>query len=128
MFPLGALLGARASTSRYRAARDTFCLAVTAAAFDATFRSSTPFSDFCTRRLGHLLDLARAEAQAAYLSDSNATLGLATPLGQMVRGAPVHCRRETPLGEALATMDRRKGRCRSSTIRADRSASSPSTT
>jgi CBS domain-containing protein len=104
MFPLGALLGQRPATSRYRAERDTFCLAVPAESFQAVFRASPVFSDFCSRRLGHMLDLSREQAQAAYLSDATGALSLASPLSSLVRRSAVRCLRTCTLHDALTTM------------------------
>jgi CBS domain-containing protein len=108
MFSLGALVARRPVSSRYQAGSDTFCVVVPADSFDAAFRSSRPFADFCTRQLGHLLDLSRAEAQAVYLSDASGDLGLSSPLGELLRRAPVSCRADTPLGTALAEMNEQK--------------------
>ncbi len=108
MFPLGALLAQRPITSRYRAEADTFCVVVPAASFREAFKSSPVLADFCTRELGHLLDLSRAEAQAVYLSDATANLSLQSPLSSLVRRAAVSCRADCALGEALALMNERK--------------------
>jgi CBS domain-containing protein len=105
MFPLGALLGHRGVTSVYRAAEDTFCLVFPTATFDAVIAASPVFQDFCTRRLSHLLDLSRARLQAEYAATLTEERGLATPLADLLRQAPVTARAETPLAEALTTME-----------------------
>ncbi len=91
MFPLGALLGRRGVTSVYRATQDTFCLAFPAAAFDALIDASPVFQDFCMRRLAHLLDLSRTRLQAEYAATATEQRGLATPLGDLLRQAPIVC-------------------------------------
>jgi CBS domain-containing protein len=105
MFPLGALLARRGVTSVYRATRDTFCLAVPTATFDALIASSPIFQDFCTRRLAHLLDLSRTQLQAAYAATLTEQRGLATPLGALLRQAAVTCSPQAALGDALRTME-----------------------
>ena len=108
MFPLGALLGQRGVTSVYRATRDTFCLAFPAAVFDALIGASPVFQDFCTRRLAHLLDLSRTRLQAEYAATLTEQRGLATPLGDLLRQAPVVCGPETPLADALKMMENQR--------------------
>ena len=105
MFPLSALLARRGVTSLYRATKDTFCLAFPAAVFDSLIATSAVFADFCTRRLAFLLDLSRAKLQADYAAAITEQRGLATPLGMLLRRAPVVCGAETPLRDALATME-----------------------
>lgn len=108
MFPLGALLARRGVTSVYRATQDSFCLAFPAVVFDALIGTSAVFQDFCTRRLAHLLDLSRTQLQAEYAAALTEQRGLATQLGDVLRQAPIVCRPETPLGDALRTMEERR--------------------
>ena len=108
MFPLGALLARRGVTSIYRATEDTFCLAFPTATFDALIKSSAIFQDFCTRRLAHLLDLSRTQLQATYAATLTEQRGLATPLGALLRQAPITCGPDAPLGETLKTMEERR--------------------
>ena len=105
MFPLRALLGHRGATSVYRATEDTFCLVFPTATFDALIATSPVFQDFCTRRLSHLLDLSRDRLQAEYAATLTEARGLATPLAELLRQGPITCRPETPLAEALRTME-----------------------
>ena len=108
MFPLGALLGRRGVTSVYRATQDTFCLAFPVAVFDALIGASPVFQDFCTRRLAHLLDLSRMRLQSEYAATATEQRGLATPLSALLRQAPIVCSPETPLADALKTMEDRR--------------------
>ncbi|HEX9301975.1 MAG TPA: DUF294 nucleotidyltransferase-like domain-containing protein [Casimicrobiaceae bacterium] len=105
MFPLGALVARRGVTSVYRAIQDTFCLVLPVAVFDALIDTSPVFQDFCTRRLAHLLDLARAELQAEYLAATTEQRGFATPLFRLLRRAPLTCAPDTPLADALLAME-----------------------
>lgn len=108
MFPLGALLGKRGATSIYRAAQDTFCLVLPVAEFDGMVERSPVFRDFCTRRLAYLLDVLRASVQAEYVGGITARHDMATPLHELVRGAPVTVSPRTALSAALATMEARR--------------------
>ena len=108
MFPLGALLGRRGVTSVYRAARDTFCLEFPTAVFDTLIATSAVFQDFCTRRLAHLLDLSRARLQAEYAATVTEQRGFSTPLAGLSRHAPLVCAPDTPIGDALATMEQHR--------------------
>jgi CBS domain-containing protein len=108
MFPLGALLARRGVTSVYRSLGDTFALAFPSEVFDQLIATSTPFQDFCTRRLAHLLDISRARFQAEYASAVTEQRGLATSLGTLVRGEPVTVAPATPLGDALRVMEERR--------------------
>jgi CBS domain-containing protein len=105
MFPLGALLGRRGATSRYRAARDVFCLVLPADAFDALLERSTPLRDFCTRRLAHLLEAVRNRVQEEYASAVTAQHDMATPLADLTRRPPVTATAQTSLDEALRHME-----------------------
>ena len=108
MFPLGALLARRGVTSIYRATEDSFCLVFPTATFDALVRSSPIFQDFCTRRLAHLLDLSRTQLQSTYAATLTEQRGFATPLGALLRQAPITCTPAAPLGDALQTMEERR--------------------
>ncbi len=105
MFPLGALISRRGVTSVYRATHDTFCLVFPTAVFDTLIAASPVFQDFCTRRLAHLLDLSRTQLQATYAAALTEQRGLATPLRGLLRLPPIVCDPETPLGDALKTME-----------------------
>ena len=105
MFPLGALIAQRGVTSVYRATRDTFCLRLPAADFDAMLKTSPVFQDFCTRRLAHLLDLSRARLQAEYATAAIERRGTSAPLSTLLRRSPITCGADSPLGDALAMME-----------------------
>ncbi|MFN0163141.1 MAG: DUF294 nucleotidyltransferase-like domain-containing protein [Burkholderiales bacterium] len=107
-FPLGALIGARASSSDYRARGDTFCLEFEKAVFERLFAASEPFRLFCTRRLAHLLEVSQSQSRAAALEEAQARQGLTSLLGSLARRTPVTCTPHTPLADALATMERER--------------------
>ena len=105
MFPLGALIARRGVTSVYRATRDTFCLRLPAADFDAILETSPVFLDFCNRRLAHLVDLLRARLQAEYAAAATDRRGTSTPLSMLLHRAPITCGADAPLRDALAMME-----------------------
>jgi CBS domain-containing protein len=105
MFPLGALLGRRGPTSLYRAAEDTFCLVLPAAAFDALLARSMPLRDFCTRRLGYLLDSVRERLLAEYAGAVTTQRNMSATLAETLRGPPVVATADLPLDAVLRTME-----------------------
>lgn len=108
MFALGALLGRRGPTSRYRAAQDTFCLVFPAALFDAVIERSPPFRDFCTRRLAFLLETVRARTHEEYARGVSARRDMLTPLRDLARHPPVTATAATALDDALRAMESRR--------------------
>lgn len=105
MFPLGALLAGRVVANRYIAAVDTFCYLLPAADFHALLARSPPFLDFCTRRIASLLEESQRAVQSEYALTIDDEQRFSRPLASLVRRAPVTVTRETPLAEALATME-----------------------
>lgn len=105
-FPIGALLAQRPVRGVQRAAEDTFCLELPAADFERLLEICPVFHDFCTRRLASLLDAALRGMQAHSAAQAADSVPFAAPLHSLIRRAPVVCAPETPLGEALASMQR----------------------
>lgn len=103
-FPIGALMGARAATSTCRAAGDVFCYALEGGAFREFLRSSPALHEFCTRHLVTLLAQSQGLLQAHAGHGSVAQQGMARPLGELLRRAPVGCPAHTPTLEVLARM------------------------
>ena len=104
-FPVGALLAGRPVSLVYRSVGDTFCLMLARSRFEELAQKSPPFLDFCKRRLGALLDLSRQQLQATYASEASAERTMNTALRELVRArAPLTCRPDTPLRDALAKM------------------------
>ena len=108
LFPVGALLGERAVTSRYEALEDCFCLEFDAAAVRETAARSAAWADFLNRRVRQFLDLSRLALQADQASQALAEQSLEAPLASLPRKAPVACTPETPLREALELMHGRR--------------------
>jgi CBS domain-containing protein len=108
LFPVGAVMGARAVTATYRASEDTFCLILPVEKAHALAADSAPFADFLNRRVLKLLDESRQALQSSYASQALAEQSLETPLGTIARLAPVSVTAQTPLAEALALMHARR--------------------
>ncbi|HEX6692704.1 MAG TPA: DUF294 nucleotidyltransferase-like domain-containing protein [Burkholderiales bacterium] len=103
-FPIGALIGQRATAYTYRAAEDCFCWELPVWDFNRLLERSREFHAFCTRYLARLVERSqrtqRAEAAQALLDGS----GMLAPLKESVGREPVACGPATPLGEVLRTM------------------------
>jgi len=107
-FPVGALIGRRATTNLYRADADTFCWELRGPDFHALLEKSAVFRAFCTDHLAMLLARSqkrlRAEAGEAVIDRA----GMLAPLKSVLRRPAVSCARETPVREVLATMRRER--------------------
>jgi CBS domain-containing protein len=108
LFPVGAVLGARAVTSHYQATEDCFCLRLPVAAANRLAADSAVFADFLNRRVLQYLELSRHAVQAAYTAKTLSEQSLEAPLSALVRKAPVAVLPETPLLQALSEMHERR--------------------
>lgn len=106
LFPLAAAVAHRPVAASYRATADTFLLALPVVAMDELGVRSPVFADFLQRRIAHFLDLSRRALQAEYVSRAFAEQSLETPLRDLLRQPVAACAPATPLGEALARMQR----------------------
>ena len=103
-FPLGALLANRRVASVYRAGSDCFCYELGADDFRRLIELSTPFRDFCTRRIANLLEHSKQVIQAQYSHTSVEQQSLTSPLSAIIRRTPVTCSPDTTVREALKLM------------------------
>lgn len=103
-FPVGALLADRPATLKYRAVGDTFCLLLPRAKFAQLVQRSPVFLDFCTRRLGSMLDLVRRQLQQSYASEASVERTMATTLRELARKSPLTCSPGTSLRETFERM------------------------
>jgi CBS domain-containing protein len=104
LFPLGAALAARAVVAPYRAVADTFVLTLPTARMQQLAQQCPAFADFLNGRIQTFLNLSRQALQRAYSSQTLAEQSLETSLGALIRGQPVCCAPDTPVGEALQTI------------------------
>jgi CBS domain-containing protein len=103
-FPIGALIGRRATAYEYRAAEDCFCWELGAQDFHRLLELSPAFHAFCTRYLAMLVDRShRAQRDAAARSLMDGA-GMLAPLRLALARSPVSCAPGTPLAEVLKTM------------------------
>ncbi|MFO7594377.1 MAG: DUF294 nucleotidyltransferase-like domain-containing protein [Pseudomonadota bacterium] len=105
-FPIGALLARREVQTVAHAAEDTFCFELERSDFDALLQKSPVFHDFCTRRLASLLDNALRDTQARSATRIAEDTSLNTPVSQLIKRPAIHCLPDTPLQNALQTMQR----------------------
>lgn len=104
MFPINAVLAARATTRLYEAVDDLFCYELDAADVQSLLESSPPFQRYCLRRVDSLMQQERAALRAAYAAQAVSDRPLLQPLASAIRRAPVTCGPETPLARALERM------------------------
>ena len=105
-FPIGALLSRRPVHMVQRAVEETICYTLERKDFELLLAQSAVFHDFCSRRLANLLDQALRGERARLAAGDGDAASLNSPLAALVRREPVTARADTPLSEALATMER----------------------
>ena len=103
-FPLGALLSNRAAISTFRAQTDVFSYELSAEDFHTLLKRSAAYHDFCTRRIAALLSKSQQSMQAQYATASAGQQSLDTPLSSITKRTPVTCSPDTPLRQALETI------------------------
>lgn len=103
-FPVGALLSRRPVRTVHEAAEDTDCLELEWSDFNSLLEQSTVFNEFCTHRLSTLLNSMKREVQADALRGLGGDTSLNITLGDRLRRPPVTCGAETPVREALRSM------------------------
>ncbi len=104
LFPVSAVVGNRAVTATYQATEDCFALALPIAAVKALAGLSAPFADFLNQRIQHFLGLSRKALQSEMASRVLAEQSMETPLGSLIKNAPISCSPANPLREALSKM------------------------
>lgn len=108
MFPLNALLGARATTGVYQAVEDVFCYELGREAVEELMRASPEFRHFATRHMDSLLQQARGALRSAYGAETLSDRPFMRPLATAIKRPPVTCPVDAPLQAALTEM-RREG-------------------
>jgi CBS domain-containing protein len=103
-FPIGALIGRRATVYTYRADADTFCWELEAADFHALLERSRRFRAFCTDHLAALVERSHRALRSAAAEQALDNAGMLAPLRSVLRRAPVYCLGDTPLREVLRIM------------------------
>jgi CBS domain-containing protein len=108
LFPLGALMSARAVMGSYLAHEDTFCLRIDADIVHDVASRSVPFADFLNRSILTLLEASQRMLRESHAAQALAEQSLESPLGELLRNQPVSVRPDTGVGEALEAMHRRR--------------------
>ncbi len=103
-FPLGALLGGRVAVSTFKALTDVFTYELDTPHFHELFKLSPAFQDFSTRRIATLLERSQRSAQARYATSTAEQQSLRSPLSSIARRKPITCTPNTPLRQALETI------------------------
>ncbi len=108
LFPLGAMMSARAVLGRYVARLDTFCLRIDAAVVHRVAARSAPFADFLNRSILTLLEASQRMLREGQAAQALAEQSLETPLGELLRSAAVSAQPGTTIGAVLETMHRKR--------------------
>jgi len=103
-FSMGALLEQRPVTSAYVAMADTFCYQLPAAAFTELMHRSPRFQNFATAYLASLLRDSRKLLKMQSVSSASEQQAMSRPLRSMLRRAPLTCRTESSIHDALRAM------------------------
>jgi CBS domain-containing protein len=107
-FSVGALLERRPTGSHYGAATDTFCYQLAAEDFRKLLALSPRFQTFATDYLTSLLRESRRLIRMHFSSVITEQQAMNRSLRSLIRRAPVVCRLDTPIAEALRIMHEAK--------------------
>ena len=107
-FPVGALVGRRATAYSYRAEGDCFCWELPAAEFHALLESSAHFRDFCLDHIAALLDRSHRARRAAAFESLGEGVDMLAPLRSAIAREPVSCGPETTVADVVRSMHERR--------------------
>jgi CBS domain-containing protein len=108
LFPLGAIMSARAVLGSYVARMDTFCLRIDAVVVQEVAARSAAFADFLNRSILTLLEASQRMLREGQAAQALAEQSLESRLGELLRSPAVSVPPGTPLGDALETMHRQR--------------------
>ena len=103
-FPLGALVGRRATVYTYRADADTFCWELAQDRFHELLGRSARFHAFATEHLASLVERSHRALRAGAAESALDGAGMLAPLKSVLRRQAVRCAPDTPLREAYRRM------------------------
>ena len=103
-FPIGAISAGRASTNRYVALEDSYCLQLPAADFLRLQEISPVFQIFCTRYIASLVSQSREQLQAQFSQRAAEQQTMNTSLSKLVKKDPVFVAPDVPTRHALEKM------------------------
>jgi len=101
-FPMGALVGSRATVYAYTADADCFCWELPAEDFHKVMARSARFRDFCTRHLATLVEQSHRALRVD--AGDGVAGGMLRPLRDAIARPPVSCPPQTPVREVLRRM------------------------
>jgi CBS domain-containing protein len=107
-FPIGALVANRPVRNVQRADEDVVCLTMDRAAFDDLRERSADFAEFCTHRLGGLLEKVNRQVRAEAVRDLGGDSTLNIALTEKTLRAPLTSPPETPIAAVLERMSANK--------------------
>ncbi len=103
-FPIGALIGRRATSNAYRAEEDSFCWEFPAEDFHALLESSPRFRAYCTDYLAALLGQSNRARRAEAVESLDEGVGMLAPLRSAVAREPVRCTADTAVADVVRAM------------------------
>jgi CBS domain-containing protein len=107
-FPIGALIGRRATSYAYHSEEDTFCWELAAEDFHRLLAESARFHAFCSNHLAVLVArsnrMLREQAGEGLLDAA----GMLAPLRAALARQPVSCAPDTSIGDVLKTMQAKR--------------------
>lgn len=106
LFPIGAVLGRRATTAEYRAAEDCFSYEIDSSTVEGLMLRSPAFRRYCTAQIESLLQQAYRRTSESYREGDEQERAMLAPLAEALRQAPVTCAPGTRLKAALELMQR----------------------
>lgn len=103
-FPIGAITAQRPSTNAYVAVEDSFVFQIGVDDFMELMRISPVFHLFCTQYIASLLNQSRQQLQTTFAQRASDQQTMTTPLGELIKQAPVSVGPETVTRSALEKM------------------------
>ncbi len=107
-FPMGALLGERATRTVYRALGAAGCYRLARRDFAALFTESPVFRDFSIRGVSSLLERVQQDIQGNALQLLGGESSMDNPIAELMHRDVLHCPPETTVREAVRLMHGRK--------------------
>jgi len=106
-FPIGALIGRRATVYSYQSEEDTFCWELAAADFHRLLDASPRFHAFCSNHLAVLVERSNRALREQAGEGLLDAAGMLAPLRVALARSPVSCAPDTSIGDVLKTMQGR---------------------
>ncbi|NMG43380.1 CBS domain-containing protein [Aromatoleum toluvorans] len=110
-FPIGAISAQRPSTNAYVAVEDSFVFQLPAEDFLKLMQMSPVFHVFCTQYIASLLNQSRQQLQSTFAQRAAEQQTMTTPLGQLVKKAPIFVTPDSSLRAALEKMSEMRIGC-----------------